>query len=83
MLADLCGWGPALGTHHIFDGVYTGNKVSTKGSGSMCSVKQYVSSLFTETLTFTDSNFRKFDLAFYPGEEWIIGLLYVNPGATL
>src|SRR6516162_9565860 len=51
----------ALGAEHKYDGVYTGNKLLTKGSGPMCSVDEDVSvTIHSQTLTFTDPNFRKF-----------------------
>jgi len=43
---------PALGAEHKYDGVYTGNKLLTKGSGPKCSVEEDVSvTIHDQTLT--------------------------------
>jgi hypothetical protein len=75
--------GSALGAEHMFNGVYTGNRLLTKGSGSSCAVEQDVLiTINSETLSFTGSNLRKFDLGFYPREDGSFGLIYVNPGGA-
>ena len=70
-VAGICGIiclavaGPALGAEDTFDGVYTGKRVLTKGSGPQCPVEDDVSvAIHGETLTFTDSSFQKFVIGF-------------------
>ena len=59
---------PALGAEHTFNGVYSGNRVLTKGSASsMCPAEDDVSvTIHGETLTFTDSALQKFTEPFFP-----------------
>jgi hypothetical protein len=65
----------------MFDGVYNGNRVLTKGWGPSCSVEQDVSvTIHGETLTFTDSNLRNFTLGFYPLQDGSFSLIYVDAG---
>ena len=72
---------PALGAEHKYDGVYTGNKLLTKGSGPKCSVEEDVSvTIHDQTLTFTDLNFRIVVLDFYPRQDGSFGLVYVDAG---
>jgi len=63
------------------DGVYTVNKLLTKGSSPSCSVEQDVSvTIHSETLTFTDSNLCNFVLSFYPRQDESFGDIYVDAG---
>ena len=60
----------ALGAEHRFDGVYTGKRSLTKGSGQMCPVKEDVFvTISGETLSFTNSVLKKFVIGFYPRED--------------
>ena len=53
---------PALGAEHTFDGVYSGQRVLTKGS---CPAVDDVSvTIHGETLTFTNSALKKFVVGF-------------------
>ena len=70
---------PALGAEHNYNGVYTGNRLLTKGSGPMCSVDEGVTvTIHGQTLTFTDLNFRIVVLDFYPRQDGSFGLVYVD-----
>ena len=52
------------------DGVYTVNKLLTKGSSPSCSVEQDVSvTIHGETLSFTNSALRNFVIGFYPEQD--------------
>jgi hypothetical protein len=54
----------------MFDGVYTGKRVLTKGSGSQCPGEDNVSvTIHGETLTFTNSALKKFLISFYPHQD--------------
>ena len=75
---------PALGAEHNYNGVYTGNRLLTKGSGPMCSVDEGVTvTIHGQTLTFTDPNFQKFIvLEFYLRQDGSFGLIYVDAGGA-
>ena len=56
---------PALGAQHSFDGVYSGTRVLTKGSGQMCPAEENVSvTIHGQTLTFTNSALKTFTISF-------------------
>jgi hypothetical protein len=58
---------PASGAENTFEGVYTGKRVMTKGSGPACPTEEDVSvTIHGETLTFTNSALRKFVMGFAP-----------------
>jgi hypothetical protein len=63
--------GSALGAENTFDGVYTGKRVLTKGEGSQCfPAEDNVSvTIHGETLTFTNSQLKKFLIAFNPHQD--------------
>ena len=62
--------GPALHAGTTFDGVYTGKRVLTKGSGPACPTEEDVSVTITgETLSFTNGSLRGFVLAFQPHQD--------------
>ena len=58
---------PALGAEHTFDGVYSGQRVLTKGS---CPAVDDVSvTIHGETLTFTNSALKKFVVGFFVRQD--------------
>ena len=62
--------GPALAAEETLDGVYTGKRVLTKGSGSQCPAEDNVSvTIHGETLTFTHSALKKFLISFNPHQD--------------
>jgi hypothetical protein len=73
MVSGICGTvgfadaGPALGAENAFDGVYSGKRVLTKGSGPACPTEEDVSvSIHGETLKFTNSALHDFVMGFEP-----------------
>ena len=57
--------GPALSAENAFDGVYTGKRVLTKGSGPTCPSEDDVSvTIHGGVLTFTNSALRDFSIGF-------------------
>jgi hypothetical protein len=77
-LSGICGMiclavaGP-LAAEDMFDGVYTGKRVLTKGSGPQCPAEDDVSvTIHGETLTFTNSALKNFLLPFNPHQDGII-----------
>ena len=71
----------ALGAEHRFDGVYTGKRSLTKGSGQMCPVKEDVFvTISGETLSFTNSVLKKFVIGFYPREDGSFSQTYEDEG---
>ena len=82
--------GPALSAENAFDGVYTGKRVLTKGSGPACPTEEDVSvTIYGATLTFTNSALRNFAMGFAPHPDGSFrrdlhryrGSLRVYPGA--
>ena len=72
-----------LGAEYPFDGVYTGTRLLTQGSGPSCPIDQGVSvTIHGEFLTFTDSNFRTIVLNFYPRQDGSYSDIYVDPGGA-
>jgi hypothetical protein len=57
---------PALGAGNDFDGVYTGNRVLTKGSPSCPNEDEATVNIHGAALTFTDSRLHDCPLGFYP-----------------
>jgi hypothetical protein len=75
--------GPALGGANTFDGVYTGKRVLTAGSGPSCPGEDNVSVIIHgETLTFTNSALQNFLIAFTPHEDGSFNQIYVDAGVT-
>jgi hypothetical protein len=73
--------GPALGAENTFDGVYTGKRVLTKGSGPQCPAEDDVSvTIHGETLTFTNSALKNFLIAFNPNQDGSFSQIYVDAG---
>jgi hypothetical protein len=73
---------PASGAEHTFDGNYSGKRVLTKGSaGPNCPAEDDVSiTIHGETLTFTDSELKKFVQPFYPAPDGEFGETYTGEG---
>jgi hypothetical protein len=73
---------PALGAEHTFDGVYSGKRILAKGpSAPTCAVEDDVSVIIHgETLTFTNSAFKKFVLSVYPSKDGSFGNIYTGEG---
>jgi hypothetical protein len=58
---------PGLAAENMFDGVYSGKRLLIKGSGAQCPAEEDVSvTIQGETLTFTDSAFKKFLITHNP-----------------
>jgi hypothetical protein len=73
--------GTALGAENTFDGVYTGTRVLTKGSGPQCPAEDSVSvTIHGETLTFTNSALKNFLIAFNPHQDGSFSQVYVDVG---
>jgi hypothetical protein len=73
--------GPAPGAEHKFDGVYTGKRFLTKGSGSDCPAKEDVSvTIHGETLTFTSSALKNYTVAFFPRSDGSFVETHVDQG---
>jgi hypothetical protein len=75
---------PAIAAEYPFDGVFSGQRVLTKGSASDgCLAKGDVSvTIQGETLTFTNSALDKFTLAFHPGKDGSFGETYTDESGT-
>jgi hypothetical protein len=72
-LSVICGMiglaiaGSALGAENTFDGVYTGKRVLTKGTGPTCPSEENVSATIQgDVLTFTNSALQNFAMGFNP-----------------
>ena len=75
---------PALSAEHTFDGIYSGQRVLTKGSpGPRCPAKEDVSvTIHGETLTFTNSALKNFLQLFDPGKDGSFGETYTDAGGA-
>ena len=74
----------ALGAEYMFDGVYYGKRVLTKGSGPTCPTEEDVSvTIHGETLTFTNSALEKFIMPFYPGSDGSFGQTHTGEGRAV
>ena len=73
---------PALGAEHRFDGLYSGNRVLTKGSADpTCPAEDTASvAIHGDTLTFTNSAFKKWTQPFDPGQDGSFGQTYTGEG---
>jgi hypothetical protein len=69
---------PAPAAEHTLDGVYTGKRTLVKGTaGPSCPAEDDVSAtIHGATLTFTDSELKKFDISFYPSPDGSFGETY-------
>ena len=73
----------ALGAEDRFDGVYTGKRVLTKGSGPTCPSGDDVSvTIHGRVLTFTNSALRDFPLSFDPYRDGSFGEIYTDIGGA-
>ena len=72
--------GPALSAEHKYDGVYTGKRSLTKGTASAtCPAEDDVSVTITgETLTFTNSAFKKYIMPFHPHSDGSFGETHIE-----
>ena len=72
------------GAEHTFDGVYSGQRVLTKGEvGPRCPAKDDVSiAIHGETLRFTDSAQNNFLQPFYPKKDGSFGQIYTDVGGA-
>jgi hypothetical protein len=77
--------GPALAAGETLDGVYTGKRVLTKGSGSQCPGEGNVSvTIHGEALTFTNSALKNFLISFNPHQDGSFSQISVDiDGDTL
>jgi hypothetical protein len=74
---------PALRAENEFDGVYTGKRVLTKGSGPTCPTEEDVSvTIYGATLTFTNSALRNFAMGFVPHPDGSFGEIYTDIGGA-
>jgi hypothetical protein len=74
---------PALSAANRFDGVYTGKRVLTKGSGPTCPSGDDVSvTIHGRALTFTNSALRDFPLSFDPYRDGSFGEIYTDIGGA-
>ena len=75
---------PALGAEHAFDGVYSGKRVLTKGSGPDCPAEDDVSvNIHGAVLSFTNSALRNFGVGFYPQQDGSFHLTYTGDGGAI
>jgi hypothetical protein len=76
---------PALGAEHMFDGVYSGKRVLTKGSaGPNCPAEDNVSvTIHGETLTFTNSALKKYVMPFDPGPDGSFGQTHTDEDGAI
>jgi len=86
-LSILCGLiclaiaGPAWGTENTFDGIYTGNRVLTRGQAPRCSADDAVSvTIHGDTLTFTNSALQNASLGFDPYPDGTFDDTYTDIG---
>jgi hypothetical protein len=75
---------PALSAQHEFDGVYSGKRLLTKGSGQDCPAEDNVSvNIHGEVLSFTNSALRNFGIGFYPRQDGSFHLTYTDDGGDI
>jgi hypothetical protein len=75
--------GLALAAEHRFDGDYTRKRSLVKGSGPSCPAEEDVFvTIHGQTLTFTNSVFKKFAIGFYPRQDGSFGEIYVDEGGN-
>ena len=82
-MIGLAGVGPALSAENAFDGVYTGKRVLTKGSGPTCPSEDDVSvTIHGGVLTFTNSALRDFSIGFDPHPDGSFGEIHTDIGGS-
>jgi hypothetical protein len=75
--------GPASGTGNTFDGVYTGERLLTKGSHPPCAGEEDVSvTIEGDILTFTNRALKNFAISFDPHPDGSFKLTYVDIGGA-
>jgi hypothetical protein len=75
---------PALGAEHAFDGVYSGERVLTKGSGPDCPAEDNVSvNIHGEVLSFSNSVLQNFGIGFYPQQDGSFHPTYTDDGGDI
>ena len=75
---------PALGAEHAFDGIYSGKRVLSKGSGPDCPTEDNVSvNIHGEALSFTNSALRNFGVGFHPQQDGSFHLTYTDDGGDI
>jgi hypothetical protein len=75
--------GPAPAAEHSFDGVYTGKRLLTKGSTSMCPAEEDVSAMIHgEVMTFSNSALQKVGMGFHPRQDGSFSQLYEDIGGA-
>jgi hypothetical protein len=86
-LSVICGMiclavaGSALHAENTFDGVYTGQRVLTKGSSPPCLVKEDVSVTISDgALSFTNSALQNFGMGFDPAPDGSFSEMYNDVG---
>jgi hypothetical protein len=73
--------GPTLDVGNSFDGVYSGKRGLTKGSGPRCPAENDVSiAVRGEILTFTNSTLQNFLIEFAPHQDGSFRQIYVDAG---
>jgi hypothetical protein len=73
--------GRVLGAESAFNGVYTGKRVLTKGSGPTCPSEENVSVIIQDDeLTFTNSALQNFAIGFDPHPDGSFTETYVDSG---
>jgi hypothetical protein len=76
--------GSAQGAENTFDGVYTGKRVLTEGSGPTCSAGEDVSITIDDgELTFTNSALQNFAISFDPHPDGSFHETYVDSGGAV
>jgi len=67
----------------MFDGVYSGKRVLTKGSGPRCPAEDDVSvTIHGGILSFTNSVLQNFGVGFDPGQDGSFHMTYTGEGDT-
>lgn len=80
----LAATGPVLRAESTFNGVYTGERVLTKGSGPTCPTGENVSVTIQDgELTFTNSVLQNFALGFDPHPDGSFTETYMDVGGAV
>jgi hypothetical protein len=89
LVTGLCGLifsvfaGLSLAAETTFDGVYTGDRVLTKGTASSCPKQEDLSvTIQRETLRFTHSRLQNFALGFHPHQDGSFSHIYQDVGGS-
>jgi hypothetical protein len=72
---------PAIGAADLFDGVYTGKRVLTKGPAESCPAEESVSvTIHDGVLTFTNSALQNYAIGFDPHPDGTFTETHVDIG---